>query len=218
MIYFNPQGSREPRPATKLPDITVFRFQSTRLSRASTLSGQVKTNNPYISIHKALASLDKEEIKDIRRRIQFQSTRLSRASTGKASSVSAVDEISIHKALASLDDGAVSKAPDDMFISIHKALASLDKGNPEYALRQKDFNPQGSREPRPRLPSGISSGTEFQSTRLSRASTWEAACSFVTPWLFQSTRLSRASTLLKDIDSDCLNDFNPQGSREPRRV
>ena len=197
---------------------SVSRFQSTRLSRAST---------PFSpSPHQKLPDFNPQGSREPRRRydilfifpIQFQSTRLSRASTGKASSVSAVDEISIHKALASLDDGAVSKAPDDMFISIHKALASLDKGNPEYALRQKDFNPQGSREPRPRLPSGISSGTEFQSTRLSRASTWEAACSFVTPWLFQSTRLSRASTLLKDIESDCLNDFNPQGSREPRRV
>ena len=129
--------------------MTLNPFQSTRLSRASTDIPIPAYDFLAISIHKALASLDKEEIKDIRRRIQFQSTRLSRASTGKASSVSAVDEISIHKALASLDDGAVSKAPDDMFISIHKALASLDPGCLPVFPLELNFNPQGSREPRP---------------------------------------------------------------------
>ena len=78
---FNPQGSREPRqrdPANTLPPL---QFQSTRLSRASTM---YMVNHPlreWISIHKALASLDLEAVQRLNPIKAFQSTRLSRAST-----------------------------------------------------------------------------------------------------------------------------------------
>ena len=79
-------------------------------------------------------------------------------------------------------------------ISIHKALASLDSGRHRKGNQFPDFNPQGSREPRP-------AGMEY------------ALCS----GQFQSTRLSRASTTELHIHFGCMPDFNPQGSREPRR-
>ena len=57
---------------------------------------------------------------------------------------------------------------------------------------------------------------EFQPTRLSRASTKNDRKERMYE-KFQPTRLSRAST--KDLPSrqDAFTDFNPQGSREPRR-
>ncbi len=122
---FNPQGSREPRqrdPANTLPPL---QFQSTRLSRASTM---YMVNHPlreWISIHKALASLDFPSRILRKGDIIFQSTRLSRASTLKK-----VLETYI------------------FCISIHKALASLDEEVSLVICRSTDFNPQGSREPR----------------------------------------------------------------------
>ena len=84
-MYFNPQGSREPR----LEKHHIFgganRFQYTRLSRAST---RIPCNFPVsisISIHKALASLDHRWILSLRIATIFQSTRLSRASTAFSS-------------------------------------------------------------------------------------------------------------------------------------
>ena len=79
--HFNPQGSREPRQYPFLADTVIRmisihkalasldfraktlyiqgkRFQSTRLSRASTEDYAKVIGNIYISIHKALASLD----------------------------------------------------------------------------------------------------------------------------------------------------------------
>ena len=123
--YFNPQGSREPRRL--VPSLQVC--------------------GPYISIHKALASLDvgldAGDI-DISR---FQSTRLSRASTKTTFNPLYDITISIHKALANFDD--LKK----LFlllsgISIHKALASLDRRVLNDDRSHRDFNPQGSREPR----------------------------------------------------------------------
>ncbi len=104
-----------------------------------------------------------------------------------------------------------------------------------------NFNPQGSREPRqgstipPNLRIII-----FQSTRLSRASTYQgkvrqqkvtisihkalASLDVVIPVVviltpvFQSTRLSRASTCNRVVIKEHHKYFNPQGSREPRRV
>ena len=55
----------------------------------------------------------------------FQSTRLSRASTSKED---------------------ISKVT--LYISIHKALASLDLVDGSQPVKCRDFNPQGSREPR----------------------------------------------------------------------
>ena len=55
---FNPQGSREPRLIHASADDCLKLFQSTRLSRASTPLCIVGQKYLYISIHKALASLD----------------------------------------------------------------------------------------------------------------------------------------------------------------
>ena len=79
-VYFNPQGSREPR--LKFADIprlpSDFNPQGSREPRLSSFS-VLRLRNP-ISIHKALASLDHEGIR-------------------KGLDIA----ISIHKALASLD-------------------------------------------------------------------------------------------------------------------
>ena len=55
---FNPQGSREPRLNRTRRIGTQSRFQSTRLSRASTKETAIFKDMYNISIHKALASLD----------------------------------------------------------------------------------------------------------------------------------------------------------------
>ena len=146
-------------------------FQSTRLSRASTVLAFFAAWKFSISIHKALASLDPDgrgrdewfrhfnpqgsreprraTIEIIKCIPRFQSTRLSRASTL-----------------------LLEEAVHPTSISIHKALASLDF--PALCLRRSrcaDFNPQGSREPRPISRNELLMLATFQSTRLSRAST-----------------------------------------------
>ena len=149
--------------------MSVVIFQSTRLSRASTMSGLPSHNTLSISIHKALASLDLIPPND-----------------------SDIAFISIHKALASLDgagherigkwfyfnpqgsreprpfsvklhscvqyfnpQGSREPRPVPAYhslsmfqISIHKALASLDPSMWEPGRKKMHFNPQGSREPR----------------------------------------------------------------------
>ena len=60
--YFNPQGSREPRLVPSANFFFLYRFQSTRLSRASTVLGAQLNFRFWISIHKALASLDSKII------------------------------------------------------------------------------------------------------------------------------------------------------------
>ena len=82
-----------------------------------------------------------------------------------------------------------------ILISIHKALASLDIGTALNPLRS----------------------CVFQSTRLSRASTSQRKRGLYDYYRFQSTRLSRASTGGNAGAGDGAQDFNPQGSREPRR-
>ena len=193
-FYFNPQGSREPRQYPFLADTVIRmisihkalasldfraktlyiqgkRFQSTRLSRASTEDYAKVIGNIYISIHKALASLDTNALyhhesvvqnfnpqgsreprrgctKGTRLCLIFQSTRLSRAST------------------CDITCGRINSV-----ISIHKALASLDKLLLTCDASVCNFNPQGSREPRRDLYVGVMTVVKFQSTRLSRAST-----------------------------------------------
>ena len=168
-VYFNPQGSREPR--LKFADIprlpSDFNPQGSREPRLSSFS-VLRLRNP-ISIHKALASLDHEGIR-------------------KGLDIA----ISIHKALASLDFHQQQPVPKKA-ISIHKALASLDfkvicslfssryfnpQGSREPRLSKmveksssRYFNPQGSREPRPLARLTVGKAVQFQSTRLSRAST-----------------------------------------------
>ena len=103
-----------------------------------------------------------------------------------------IGHISIHKALASLDyiQGRFGRPS---FISIHKALASLDQTDTLNNISEKDFNPQGSREPRQGMQTIVYHSKAFQSTRLSRASTLNLHLLFLKQE-FQSTRLSRAST------------------------
>ena len=147
----------------------LWQFQSTRLSRASTIRG-------FFCILQ----------------IKFQSTRLSRASTKIVYFTPPLKSISIHKALASLDKPTFNGWLESN-ISIHKALASLDDAVETITGRRQYFNPQGSREPRPFTLSTVKMFLEFQSTRLSRASTGRMG----TPkgnLGFQATRLSRAST------------------------
>ena len=79
-------------------------FQSTRPSRASTVSLAILFQVMNISIHKALAGLDSKANKDSLQKIRFQSTRPSRASTIKLTANSVSRNISIHKALAGLDE------------------------------------------------------------------------------------------------------------------
>ena len=57
-MNFNPQGSHEPRRSKVVFDSNGILFQSTRLSRASTIGCFVHPFLPAISIHKALTSLD----------------------------------------------------------------------------------------------------------------------------------------------------------------
>ena len=105
--YFNPQGSREPRPHRNIRTVKPWWFQSTRLSRASTTQYYRSKDGICISIHKALASLDATLVQlgcnltisihkalaslDVYSNVGdlypsiFQSTRLSRASTAKLS-------------------------------------------------------------------------------------------------------------------------------------
>ena len=80
-LYFNPQGSREPRHDKVSNPGNRHRFQSTRLSRASTILLPELCFFTAISIHKALASLDLDSLRPRGRSGLFQSTRLSRAST-----------------------------------------------------------------------------------------------------------------------------------------
>ena len=169
---FNPQGSREPRQYTGQNSRAWVRFQSTRLSRASTTRSCQYSAAFTISIHQALASLDDVYGQSSAPGVDFnpqgsreprpfqtpspvmdnpfQSTRLSRASTWNEFAGAIEIVISIHKALASLDTKAVWKAVFNI-ISIHKALASLDSSTNSRLPPSANFNPQGSREPRLRV-------------------------------------------------------------------
>ena len=127
LLYFNPQGSREPRP----------------------VAGLTGGCTVVISIHKALASLD-------------------RKCGCVASCVGANFNPQGSREPRQLNIG---DANGFGLISIHKALASLDV---------------------PAIP--FRNLAVFQSTRLSRASTVEPSVSIKRGPGFQSTRLSRAST------------------------
>ena len=104
-------------------------FQSTRPSRAST---QVYANSgagTYISIHKALAGLDRRMLAALEEHMDIS---IHKALAGLDTSYTqAVKEavISIHKALAGLDVIDPARTPRAYKISIHKALAGLDHTN-----------------------------------------------------------------------------------------
>ena len=225
-VSFGLQGSREPRQICQCMTFYINLFQSTRLSRASTSFGlmQIRTHgnfNPQGSREPRRLdwtwNLSTQWFQSTRLSrastfcplfckvpsIPFQSTRLSRASTPITLLPSqSLFEISIHKALASLDKIGAASPIGTFPISIHKALASLDLSQPGVAAQVE----------------------KFQSTRLSRASTWWVLLHMLqrlwyfnpqgsreprpaggwmanTAHQFQSTRLSRASTVaLKPID------------------
>ena len=172
-----------------------------------------------ISIHKALASLDIFWIDADTHTWEFQSTRLSRASTPGLDMEPKYSVISIHKALASLDVlPAVLQSPIHS-IPIHKALASLDANHSSsQSISIRNFNPQGSREPRQnwgslsdwnfsnfnpqgsREPRPISAGCGRTGGKISihkalaSLDLMGAATHAAKTLIFQSTRLSRAST------------------------
>ena len=151
MLHFNPQGSCEPRPGSNNIPLHSWGFQSTRLSRASTGYGMdscsgIRHFNPQgsreprpslwvrtaavhpISIHKALASLD---------RIPENPVHL--------------HTISIHKALASLDPKSGKFLTNiNAFQSTRLSRASTQRLFCSISART-NFNPQGSREPRRRI-------------------------------------------------------------------
>ena len=165
-------------------------FQSTRLSRTSTLIPPNDSDIAFISIHKALASLHGKRINTPFADFNPQGSREPRLS-------------------------ALAYISGDSWISIHKALASLDMPKDKDGGSLLNFNPQGSREPRPQVildcpqlsyfnPQGSREPRRhkavlvvlfiiFQSTRLSRAST-SLRDGLNRKTVFQSTRLSRAST------------------------
>ena len=143
------QSTRLSRASTKAQDKYRGKsiFQSTRLSRASTrllarYTPQNKDFNPQGSREPRLF-----QPREAAKVEKFQSTRLSRASTPPGIYTKNVSDISIHKALASLDQLYVSRI-GGCRISIHKALASLDRSFTGPCRPHLDFNPQGSREPR----------------------------------------------------------------------
>ena len=169
--------------------------------------------------------------------MRFQSTRLSRASTVYRAKFPGLGKISIHKALASLDN------------AILPILCRLYNFNPPGSREPRrlfnrlifdsnvHFNPQGSREPRPfQTPSPVMDNP-FQSTRLSRASTWnefagaieivisihKALASLDTKAVWKAVfNIISIHKALASLDSSTNSrlppsaNFNPQGSREPR--
>ena len=78
---FNPQGPRGPRRKRRDEEDRYKKFQSTRPSRASTSSVFFVIACCIISIHKALAGLDRIRCRYALLCYKFQSTRPSRAST-----------------------------------------------------------------------------------------------------------------------------------------
>ena len=110
--YFNPQGSREPRRICCVLHGAPGRFQSTRLSRASTSYGSSALNYIKISIHKALASLDTRTAMRKLRPLDFNPQGSREPRPGADAHTQGRQEISIHKALASLDDCGNNPGPD----------------------------------------------------------------------------------------------------------
>ena len=102
----------------------------------------------WISIHKALASLDQLYRLWELTGIIFQSTRLSRASTAGFPTAYHHFEISIHKALASLDLSFQALQPRSMLFQSTRLSRASTLTVTSSAGSTSDFNPQGSREPR----------------------------------------------------------------------
>ena len=123
--------------------------------------------------------------------------------------------ISIHEALASLDEKYTSDI-DTLYISIHEALASLDQiwdaQAKQYLFRSTRLS-RASTEPAgvPECPGKISIHEALASLD---ERFWNGCLDLR---LFRSTRLSRASTELAGKIFSPRKNFDPRGSREPRR-
>ena len=191
---FNPQGSREPRQYTGQNSRAWVRFQSTRLSRASTTRSCQYSAAFTISIHQALASLDDVYGQSSAPGVDFNPQGSREPRLGGCSTLKPDKGISIHKALASLDfplnvdniriknfNPQGSREPRPPICS--QDTPACRNFNPQGSREPRrlfnrlifdsnvHFNPQGSREPRPfQTPSPVMDNP-FQSTRLSRAST-----------------------------------------------
>ena len=170
-MNFNPQGSREPRPNLVCPAVSRP-YISIHKALASLDPRYPQVPHPSgISIHKALASLDRGHGAGHGRETVFQSTRLSRASTYWWWGEERPYYISIHKALASLD---------------YTTMGKTDKQ------------------------------IQFQSTRLSRASTSSGLSAVGYLVISIHKALASLDLMQPKIQRRRLN-FNPQGSREPRQ-
>ena len=211
-------------------------FRSTRLLRASTPESLKIQDNTVISIHEALASLDR----------LLHIVRREPTNFDPRGSCEPRQRLSQKRFSAGYFDPRGSCEPrqgcrKSVFqpgISIHEALASLDHIFHIQSQLLHNFDPRGSCEPRPPTDtfpsictaisihealasldyhaiSFVGRNRKFRSTRLLRAST--ASMSFFNfSELFRSTRLLRASTKAKDFSSRA-KDFDPRGSCEPRR-
>ena len=101
-------------------------------------------------------------------------------------------------------------------ISIHKALASLDEdGFPRLQVID-DFNPQGSREPR---LAGVYTHTMKRDISIHKAlaSLDEKTLQWAAKQLISIHKALASLDDQQKIADAVLMDFNPQGSREPRR-
>ena len=124
--------------------------------------------------------------------VEFQSTRLSRASTCKKHNITA-----------------------NQLISIHKALTSLDMIENIWIGRLRDFNPQGSHEPRPFViyqlaPSGIISIHKALTSLDESVTATVTGSKDFNP---QGSHEPRQDWIIRWIGKEY---FNPQGSHEPR--
>ena len=151
---FNPQGSREPR-LNCLTDVAIpALFQSTRLSRASTSQPFCIIQARNISIHKALASLDI---------VPYICQHL----------------IAYFNPQGSREPRLIASNPIVTATNFNPQGSREPRqwsGPGQRAMRY--FNPQGSREPRRKREGEKQNRNQFQSTRLSRAST---PCTPVSP-------------------------------------
>ena len=123
-VSFGLQGSREPRHLAVANPFPHVRFQSTRLSRASTRTQAIappvkefQSTRLSRALTPIFAQMDLS--------VQFQSTRLSRASTANPPTYfSGYEFQSTRLSRASTKQDQEDR--DTIEISIHKALASLD--------------------------------------------------------------------------------------------
>ena len=239
IYHFNPQGSREPRQYTGQNSRAWVRFQSTRLSRASTTRSCQYSAAFTISIHQALASLDDVYGQSSAPGVDFNPQGSREPRLGGCSTLKPDKGISIHKALASLD---FPLNVDNIRIKNFNPQGSREPRPPicsQDTPACRNFNPQGSREPRPfQTPSPVMDNP-FQSTRLSRASTWnefagaieivisihKALASLDTKAVWKAVfNIISIHKALASLDSSTNSrlppsaNFNPQGSREPRHI